>query len=205
MASTSGVMQRFKGKIKAHMLMLAQAGGIFVISGGVAYQAAIPWTNAGAPTNGTAGTLFGVAMPGDLLVDTVNKKTYQNTNTQASPTWTLFEAASGAIVYPAQDTLTAHTGGGQALATVLNYGLNRLAVCALANDSAQLPAATVGAMCWVANDGIAAAKIFGKNGNTDTIDGVAGATGVALTNAKRSFFHCLTAGAWVSQTGGVSV
>jgi|GEM_PF-2161494 len=45
------------------------------------------WTNAGAPTDGTEGTLAGSAEPGDLLIDTTNKKVYQNTNTKASPTW----------------------------------------------------------------------------------------------------------------------
>ncbi|UOF76937.1 hypothetical protein [Bacteriophage sp.] len=46
------------------------------------------YRNAGAPVNGTSGTLFGVAEPGDLLVDTTNKRLYQNTNTKASPLWT---------------------------------------------------------------------------------------------------------------------
>ncbi|MDE2426235.1 MAG: hypothetical protein KGO96_10065 [Elusimicrobia bacterium] len=46
------------------------------------------WPNAGAPTSGTSGTFAGVAQPGDLLSDMTNKVLYQNTNTQASPTWT---------------------------------------------------------------------------------------------------------------------
>lgn len=45
------------------------------------------WRNAGAPTDGTSGTLAGVAAPGDLLIDTTNTKLYQNINTKASPTW----------------------------------------------------------------------------------------------------------------------
>lgn len=45
------------------------------------------WRNAGTPTNGTAGTYYGVAEAGDLLVDTTNKALYQNTGTQASPVW----------------------------------------------------------------------------------------------------------------------
>jgi hypothetical protein len=43
------------------------------------------WRNAGAPVNGT--TLAGVADKGDLLIDVTNAVLYQNTNTQASPTW----------------------------------------------------------------------------------------------------------------------
>lgn len=47
------------------------------------------YTNAGAPTNGTSGTLAGVAEKGSLLTDTTNAKLYINTNTLASPTWTV--------------------------------------------------------------------------------------------------------------------
>lgn len=48
-----------------------------------------PFQNAGAPTSGVSGTKFGVAAPGALLVDTTNTKLYINTNTLASPTWTV--------------------------------------------------------------------------------------------------------------------
>jgi hypothetical protein len=44
---------------------------------------------AGTPTSGGSGTFVGVALPGALLLDTTNKVHYVNTNTQASPTWTL--------------------------------------------------------------------------------------------------------------------
>src|SRR5574343_412474 len=55
------------------------------------------WRYAGSPTDGAAGTYYNVAEKGDLLIDTTNAKLYQNTNTQASPTWT--ERASGATTY----------------------------------------------------------------------------------------------------------
>lgn len=55
-----------------------------------------PYTNAAAPTSGTSGTLAGIAEPGALLICTNNKTLYINTNTQASPTWTLFSLTSGA-------------------------------------------------------------------------------------------------------------
>lgn len=45
--------------------------------------------NAGAPTNGTSGTGVGLCGPGSLLTDITNKKLYINTNTKASPTWTV--------------------------------------------------------------------------------------------------------------------
>lgn len=111
---------------------------------------------------------------------------------------------SGGLLMPSYDGLAARAGGGQALATQLNYGLNRLATVATLNDSAQLPNAVSGSEVVVVNDGAAAAKIYAKNGSSDTIDGVSGATGVTLTNAKRTLFKCLTDGKWISFGMGVS-
>lgn len=44
-------------------------------------------SNAGAPTNGTAGTLAGRGYIGSWLLDVTNKHFYINENTIASPTW----------------------------------------------------------------------------------------------------------------------
>jgi len=61
------------------------------------------WRNAGTPTDGTSGTYAGICEKGDLLIDTTNAKLYQNTNTQASPTWNSIgemaeaEIATGAV------------------------------------------------------------------------------------------------------------
>ncbi|MBS1117393.1 MAG: hypothetical protein H6Q87_1777 [candidate division NC10 bacterium] len=46
-------------------------------------------TKAGAPTDGTSGDGAGHAGPGSLLVDFTNANLYINTNTAASPTWTV--------------------------------------------------------------------------------------------------------------------
>jgi hypothetical protein len=46
------------------------------------------WPHAGAPSNGTSGTLAGFAQPGDQLTDTTNLNLYINKGTSASPTWT---------------------------------------------------------------------------------------------------------------------
>lgn len=48
---------------------------------------AMIFTKAGAPVNGTDGA--NNAGPGSLLIDTSGKKLYINTNTKASPTWTV--------------------------------------------------------------------------------------------------------------------
>lgn len=45
--------------------------------------------SAGAPTDGTSGTGAGNAGKGSLCVDSTNGKLYINTNTKASPTWTV--------------------------------------------------------------------------------------------------------------------
>ena len=56
--------------------------GSLLMKGGVEIS-----TGAGAPTDGVAGTGSGKSGPGSLYIDITNKKLYQNTNTQASPTW----------------------------------------------------------------------------------------------------------------------
>lgn len=48
-----------------------------------------PFTFAGTPVDGTSGTLVGIAQKGALLIDTTNAVLFINTNTQASPTWTM--------------------------------------------------------------------------------------------------------------------
>jgi hypothetical protein len=52
------------------------------------------YENAGAPVDGTSGTLAGVAKKGALLVDTTNANLYINTGTKASPTWKMFTRAA---------------------------------------------------------------------------------------------------------------
>src|SRR5690348_4133615 len=51
---------------------------------------------AGAPTDGTTGA--GVAGPGSLYVDTANGAIYSNTNTKASPTWSVLPAPGAGSV-----------------------------------------------------------------------------------------------------------
>lgn len=51
--------------------------------------------HAGVPVDGTSGTFAGFAPPGAELIDTTGADTYQNTNTLASPTWTLMATRTG--------------------------------------------------------------------------------------------------------------
>lgn len=50
--------------------------------------------HAGAPTDGAAGSFFGVAGPGSILSDLTGKNLYVNANTKASPTWKLVTRAA---------------------------------------------------------------------------------------------------------------
>ena len=62
------------GNIRAMLKDLAD-NGIYIV------------VDAGAPTNGTTGA--GLCGPGSLYVNKSNGKWYTNTNTLASPTWTV--------------------------------------------------------------------------------------------------------------------
>lgn len=97
-----------------------------------------------------------------------------------------------------EEGITAHAGGGQTLATQLGAQSNVIATCATSADSVKLPeivqspgalspvGASVGAIIVVANLGAANAQVFG--GGTDTINGVATATGVTLPAGTSSIF-----------------
>jgi hypothetical protein len=54
-----------------------------------AAQAVAIVVKAGAPVDGTSGTGAGYAGPGSLCIDKTNAKLYINTNTAASPLWTV--------------------------------------------------------------------------------------------------------------------
>lgn len=195
--------------------------------------ALIPYTNAGAPVNGTSGTLANVAVKGALLLDTTNAVLYQNTNTLASPTWTALTTATGAGTYtgtfdgvvggttPAAGTFTTVTTSGvntRSLANALTASttqtrvgglaltkaVNRVTTVANSGDAVTLPALAAGQSVIVINDGANPAKVF-PNGASDTIDGGAGGAAVTLTNAKKAEFICVAANTIISaQLGAVS-
>ena len=59
-----------------------------------------------------------------------------------------------------------------------------------------MPAATAGQMHFVRNDGAEAMQVFGAG--TDTINGVATATGISMDAATGKVFVCVTDGAWIT-------
>lgn len=87
--------------------------------------------------------------------------------------------------------LTAHSGGGQANATLLDYGANEVGTVAVANDSVRLPPAVGGKEVHVANTSANSMQVFGDAAAGDTINGVATGTGVAVAAGKNATFFCI--------------
>jgi hypothetical protein len=219
----TGFITRWKGKVAAVY------GGIF--QNGIASGAA--FLNAGAPSNGTGGTFANAAPKGSLLLDVTNATMYQNTNTQASPTWTQITTATGAGTYtgtfdgviggntPAAATITALVTSGinkesvtntitasitqtRAGGTALTTKYNNVTVVANAADAVTLPALTAGQGVVVFNNGAHSASVF-PNGASDTIDGGSGGASVALANTKRCLYFCVATNTILSaQLGAVS-
>jgi len=94
------------------------------------------------------------------------------------------------------DSIAAHAGGGRTAATPVVNAITLLAVVATANDSVVLPPAVGGQLLWLINGGAASAQVFAANGTSDTINGVAAATGIALANGKAMTLVAPIAGAW---------
>jgi hypothetical protein len=107
-------------------------------------------------------------------------------------------AAGIATANGGEDTVTAFAGGGQGSATALSSTVtnHRVTTVATAGDSVKLPAATVGQQHYVRNDGAAVMQVFGQA--TETINGVASATGVAQGVGMGVWYICTTAGAWTT-------
>jgi len=93
-------------------------------------------------------------------------------------------------------TVTARAGGTRAAATKLTAAVNRIGVCATAADSVSLPPAVGGQVIYVQNAGAASAQVFADPATSDTINGVAAATGVALANGKSASYFSPAFGVW---------
>lgn len=95
----------------------------------------------------------------------------------------------------ARGGLTAHAGGGQASALQLSGRYASITVVGSAADSVKLPAATLGATFNLSNDAAAnALQMFGLG--TDTINGIATATGISLAAGLGAQCVCTKAGNW---------
>lgn len=92
------------------------------------------------------------------------------------------------------DGIVAGTTQSQAGATVLAAELNKISTVATAGNSVRLPPSFSGASIFVENAGANPLQMYGSA--NDTINGVAGATGVSQMPNSVAIYTCYTAGAW---------
>lgn len=94
-------------------------------------------------------------------------------------------------------------GTTQATALQLTQRLNKFTTIASGTGVA-LPAANAGDIVLIdVRLGSNAIQVYGKIGSSDTVDTVAGSTGVTLTNTNLgAMFVCFTSGAWTSMKFG---
>lgn len=95
-------------------------------------------------------------------------------------------------------SITAHAGGTRTPATPVRQAVTLIAVTATAGDSVMLPPATGGQLLWISNGGAASAQLFADASTSDTINGVAAGTGIALAAGKSTVLMSPLAGAWFS-------
>lgn len=98
--------------------------------------------------------------------------------------------------------LTAHAGGGQGSALALTHELNRVTTVTTAGDSVSLPASVAGLEIIIVNSGANPMQVFGAG--TDTINGIATATGVSQLPNSVCSYVCAVSGLWQCEdiTGG---
>lgn len=102
---------------------------------------------------------------------------------------------TGAIFVPGSVVtgVIAHAGGGQGSATLLTGQFNSVDTVGTAADSVALPAATyVGQEVEVVNNTATAMQVFGSG--TDTVNGVATATGLSQPAGKMAVYKAATIG-----------
>lgn len=106
---------------------------------------------------------------------------------------------NGHILHSTANALTA-VGTTRADALALTKQTNNV-TSAAAGTGVVLPAGVIGMEITLFNAGANAIQVYGNG--SDTIDGVAAATGVPLTNAKRAKYFCVAAATYVSAQMGV--
>jgi len=79
--------------------------------------------DAGAPTSGTSGTGAGFCGPGSTYVNTTTGAKYLNTNTKASPTWSLIATGSFTPVADLIASGTVSSGATTATTTAVSAAL----------------------------------------------------------------------------------
>lgn len=92
--------------------------------------------------------------------------------------------------------ITAATTQTQAAATALVRDFNRVSTVATAGNGVRLPASVAGKEIVVFNDTANAMQVYGAS--TDTIDGIATATGISQGAGAVTVYRCFVAGNWVA-------
>jgi len=93
--------------------------------------------------------------------------------------------------------ITATASGTQANAWQLVDGVNYVGTVGTSADSVMLPETgyrSVGKVCWVINAGSNYMQVFGSG--TDTINGIATATGIAHAAGVGAAYLCYAVGKW---------
>jgi hypothetical protein len=96
------------------------------------------------------------------------------------------------------DGLTAKASGTQANATLCSHMVNRVTTVANIADAVQLPPARAGHEVCLINTGANAMQVFSYNGTSDTINGVAGSTGLSQQASSAVFYVCPKDGVWIA-------
>lgn len=125
--------------------------------------------------------------PGDLTIGDTLVRVFIRFNPAV-----LAQASTGLSSTTA--TVTAFSGGGQASATALTSTLNRVSTAAALGDSVRLPASAVGLAVTIDNRGANPIRVFGAG--TETVNGIATATGVAQGINSIVTYYCAVVGNW---------
>lgn len=96
--------------------------------------------------------------------------------------------------YSTQQSVTA-AGTARASATAILAAVTNITTAA-ASTGVALPAGVPGLKYTIFNGGANTIKVYGNG--SDTIDGIAGSTGVSLSNAARCNYYCVAANTWIS-------
>jgi hypothetical protein len=104
------------------------------------------------------------------------------------------------VLDSADDALTAHAGGGQGSALVLQSLINRVATVATSGDSVALPPSIPGLSVTLINSGANAMQVYGSG--TDTINDVAFGTGISQLPNSLLIFECSVQGKWYAEGTG---
>ena len=162
----------------------------------VAYNTRWQWNLTGDESTANAGSnlqLQGIADDGFTIINT------PITVNRATGTVTLLNSTSAYALSSVDNALTA-VGTNRADALQLAKQVNRVTTAA-SGTGVILPVGVIGMVITVYNDGANAINVYASA--SETVDTVAGVTGVTLTNALRCQYTFVAANTWISAQLGV--